>query len=110
MKMRVLILWVGFLLAASAILQAQEATAGLSSPSTIVGQPVELVVTVRDTRNAQVPQSVDVTGLRVELFGRATRFEMNNFKVTSTLTFTYSVVPWSAFFFQAEDGIRDHSR
>ncbi len=96
MKMRVLILWVGFLLAASAILQAQEATAGLSSPSTIVGQPVELVVTVRDTRNAQVPQTVDVTGLRVELFGRATRFEMNNFKVTSTLTFTYSVEPLSA--------------
>lgn len=69
MKMRVLILWFGFLLAASAILQAQEATAGLSSPSTIVGQPVELVVTVRDTRNAQVPQTVDVTGLRVELLG-----------------------------------------
>ena len=96
MKMRVLILWVGFLLAASAFLQAQEATAGLSSPSTIVGQPVELVVTVRDTRNAQVPQTLDVTGLRIELFGRATRFEMNNFKVTSALTFTYSVEPLNA--------------
>ena len=96
MKIRVLILWVGFLLAAPAFLQAQEATAGLSSPSTILGQPVELVVTVRDTRNAQVPQTLDVTGLRIELFGRATRFEMNNFKVTSALTFTYSVEPLNA--------------
>ena len=96
MKMRVVILWVGLLLAALAGLQAQEATAGLSSPSTSVGQPVELVVTVRDSRNAEVPQTIDVAGLRIELFGRATRFEMNNFKVTSSLTYTYSVVPLNA--------------
>ena len=96
MKKRFVILWMGFLLAASAILQAQEATAGLSSPSTSVGQPVELVVTVRDSRNAEVPQTIDVAGLRIELFGRATRFEMNNFKMTSSLTYTYSVVPLNA--------------
>jgi hypothetical protein len=96
MKMRVVILWVGLLLAALTGLLAQEVTAGLSSPSTSVGQPVELVVTVRDSRNAEVPQTVDVAGLRIELFGRATRFEMNNFKVTSSLTYTYSVVPLNA--------------
>ena len=94
--MRVVILWMGFFLAALAGLQAQEATAGLSSPSTSVGQPVELVVTVRDARSADVPQKIDVAGLRIELFGRATRFEMNNFKVTSSLTYTYSVVPLNA--------------
>ena len=94
--MRVVILWMGLFLAALAGLQAQEATAGLSSPSTSVGQPVELVVTVRDARSADVPQKIDVAGLRIELFGRATRFEMNNFKVTSSLTYTYSVVPLNA--------------
>ena len=60
---------------------AQEATAGLSSPATVVGRPVEMVVTVRDARSAEVPQSLNVPGLRIELLGRSTRFEMNNFKI-----------------------------
>lgn len=72
---------------------AQEATAGLSSPATVVGRPVEIVVTVRDARSAEVPQSLNVPGLRIELMGRSTRFEMNNFKITSSLTYTYSVLP-----------------
>jgi hypothetical protein len=62
---------------------AQEATAGLSSPATVVGRPVEIVVTVRDARSAEVPQNLNVPGLRIELLGRSTRFEMNNFKITS---------------------------
>jgi hypothetical protein len=75
---------------------AQEATAGLSSPATVVGRPVEMVVTVRDARSAEVPQSLNVPGLRIELLGRSTRFEMNNFKITSSLTYTYSVLPQKA--------------
>ncbi len=74
-------------------LHAQEATAGLSSPSTYVGRPVEIVVTVRDARSAEVPERVNVPGLEIQLFGRSTRFEMNNFKITSSLTYTYSVIP-----------------
>jgi len=80
----------------AASLFAQEATAGLSSPATGVGRPVEIVVTIRDARSAEVPQSLDVSGLRMELLGRSTRFEMNNFKVTSSLTYTYSVLPQRA--------------
>ena len=72
---------------------AQDATAGLSSPATVVGRPVEIVVTVRDARSAEVPQSLSVPGLHIELLGRSTRFEMNNFKITSSLTYTYSVLP-----------------
>lgn len=72
---------------------AQEATAGLGSPTTSVGQPVEIVVTVRDARSADVPERVDLPGLPIQLFGRQTRFEMNNFKITSSLTFTYAATP-----------------
>ena len=75
---------------------AQEATAGLSSPATVVGRPVEMVVTVRDARSAEVPQTLNVSGLRIELLGRSTRFEMNNFKISSSLTYTYSVLPQQA--------------
>jgi len=74
-------------------LHAQEATVGLSSPTTSPGQPVEIVLTVRDARSADVPETLNAPGLRIQLYGRSTRFEMNNFQITSTLTFTYSVVP-----------------
>lgn len=73
-------------------LRAQEATVGLSSPTTSPGEAVEIVLTVRDARSAEVPETLQVPGLRIQLFGRSTRFEMNNFQITSTLTYTYSVV------------------
>ena len=72
---------------------AQEATLGLSSPTTAPGQPMEIVLTVRDARSAEVPETINVPGLKIQLFGRSTRFEMNNFQITSSLTYTYSVVP-----------------
>lgn len=84
-----------FLLLA-APLHAQEATAGLSSPTTSVGRPIEIVVTVRDARSADVPQSLNVPGLSIQLSGRATRFEMNNLKITSSLTYTYSLLAHQA--------------
>jgi len=72
--------------------QAQEATAGLSSPAIQVGQTAELVVTVRDAKSADVPPRLDVPGLEIDLFGRSSRFEMNNFQVTSSLTLTYRIL------------------
>ena len=72
---------------------AQEATLGLSSPTTAPGQPMEIVLTVRDARSAEVPETINVPGLKIQLFGRSTRFEMNNFQITSSLTFTYTVIP-----------------
>lgn len=93
--MRNVFIFLILLVSSSGFLIAQEATAGLSSQTTFVGQPVELVITVRDARSADVPQTINVPGLRIELFGRATRFEMNNFKVMSSMTYTYSVTPSS---------------
>lgn len=80
-------------LLAAPTLHAQEATAALTSPVTLVGQPVEMVVTVRDARSADVPRSLDIPGLRIQLAGQANRFEMHNFQITSSATYTYLVVP-----------------
>ncbi len=77
----------------SASLLAQEVAAGLSSNQARVGEPVQLMVTVRGARGAEVPQTLDVKGLRINLAGRSTQFEMRNFKMSSTLTYTYIVVP-----------------
>lgn len=84
-----------FLLAflAAAALPAQEIVAGLSRNTAAVGEPIQLVVTVRGARGADVPQTIAVNGLRINLAGRSTQFEMRNFKMSSTLTYTYIVVP-----------------
>ncbi len=93
MKLAPLLLACLLALIGAPVLAAQEVTAGLSSPSTTVGRPVEIVVTVRGVRSADVPERIDVPGLQIQLFGRSTRFEMHNLSITSTLTYTYAVTP-----------------
>ncbi|MFA7343988.1 MAG: BatD family protein [Terrimicrobiaceae bacterium] len=74
-------------------LHAQEVAVGLSANQAQVGEPVQLMVTVRGARGADVPQTLEVKGLRINLAGRSTQFEMRNLKMSSTLTYTYLVVP-----------------
>ena len=74
-------------------LHAQEVAVGLSGNQAQVGEPVQLMVTVRGARGADVPQTLSVKGLQISLAGRSTQFEMRNFKMSSTLTYTYLVVP-----------------
>ena len=74
-------------------LRAQEVAAGLSANQAQVGEPVQLMLTVRGARGADVPQTLSVKGLQISLAGRSTHFEMNNFKMSSSLTYTYLVVP-----------------
>lgn len=74
-------------------LHAQEVAAGLSANQAQVGEPVQLMVTVRGARGAEVPDKLSVKGLQINLAGRSTQFEMRNFKMSSTLTYTYLVVP-----------------
>lgn len=74
-------------------LSAQEIAAGLSDNRAQVGEPIQLMVTVRGARGAEVPEKLQVNGLQINLAGRSTQFEMRNFKMSSTLTYTYLVVP-----------------
>lgn len=74
-------------------LRGQEVEAGLSESRARVGEPVQLMVTVRGARGADVPETIAVKGLQITLAGRSTQFEMRNFKMSSTLTYTYLVVP-----------------
>ena len=81
------------ILVTATIVRAQEVSCGLNSNEASVGEPVQLIVTVRGAPRAEVPQSIPVDGLRINLAGRSSQYEMNNFKLTSTLTYTYIVVP-----------------
>ncbi len=82
------------LLAAIPAASAQEVLSQLSSSRTNVGEPVQLIVTVKGARGADLPQNLSVNGLRINLVGRQTQFQMGTgMKPTSTLIFTYLVVP-----------------
>ncbi|MEI8312231.1 MAG: BatD family protein, partial [Verrucomicrobiota bacterium] len=76
-------------------LHAQDVSVGLSSNLAQVGEPIQLMVTVRGARGAEVPQTLAVKGLQINFAGRSMQFEMNNLKMSSTLTYTYLVVPQS---------------
>lgn len=91
MKRALVLLFLSIFLPVS--VHAQEVAAGLSSDQAHVGEPVQLMVTVRGARGAEVPQTLSVNGLRINLAGRSTQFEMHNMKMSSTLTYTYIVVP-----------------
>ncbi len=82
-----LIFWAGWA-------HAQDVSTRLSAREAAVGEPVQLSVVITDARSADLPQSLSVNGLRINLAGRQSQFQMGTgMKPTSTLTFTYMVVP-----------------
>ena len=68
-------------------------SASISSNRAAVGEKIQLNVTVRGVRGADVPQTLSVNGLHINLAGRSTQFEMRNFKMCSILTYTYIIEP-----------------
>lgn len=91
--LRLLGVAMGLLLCTSSA-QAQDVSTRLSAREAAVGEPVQLSVVISDARSADLPQSLSVNGLRINLAGRQSQFQMGTgMKPTSTLTFTYMVVP-----------------
>lgn len=76
---------------------AQEVTTQLSSAQTRVGEPVQLTVTVTGGRRAQVPQTIAVNGLQINLAGQRSSSSMQlgagGYQMNSTTTYVYMVVP-----------------
>ena len=66
------------------------ASATLSEDSTVAGQPVELQIKVNGTRDASRPV-IAVDGLDITFEGASTQVQMNNFVVTTSVVYTYSV-------------------
>lgn len=71
-------------------------TASLSNTSTEVGQPVELSIEIHGSQGAHVPQTIDAKGLNIVYSSQSSQFQMQNFNVTSSVTYTYTVQPQSA--------------
>jgi hypothetical protein len=83
-------------LAGSAAAEEPSVTAVLTSSEVTVGQALQLQIQVKGDRNAAPPSEISVDGLEIHSTGQMQSFEMNNFNVTSSVTFNYTVLPLRA--------------
>jgi hypothetical protein len=71
-------------------------TAVLTSSEAGVNQAVQLQIQVKGDRNVAAPSEISVDGLEIRSTGQMQSFEMRNFNMTSSVTFTYMIVPLRA--------------
>jgi len=83
-------------LAGSASADEPSVTAVLTSSEAAVGQAVQLQIQVKGDRNVAPPSQISVDGLEIQSTGQMQSFEMRNFNMTSSVTFTYTIVPLRA--------------
>src|SRR5919198_2574599 len=71
-------------------------TAVLNSSEAALGETVQLEVRITGARGAEAPEDIPVDGLEIHRTGSSQRIEMNNFKLTSTTIYDYTVMPLRA--------------
>src|SRR5882762_7558296 len=71
-------------------------TAVLSNSATVVGETVELQIKVTGPGDAQPPEEISIDGLEIHATGQSRQFEMRNFSTSSSVTYTYTVLPLRA--------------
>jgi hypothetical protein len=75
---------------------APTVTAVLSNSDAMVGEMVQLEIRLTEGGSAVVPKDIVVDGLEIHQTGRSQQFEMRNFTTTSSVTYTYTVLPLKA--------------
>ena len=71
-------------------------TAVLSNSEAVVGEMVELQIKVSGSRDARPPEDIAVNGLEIHGTGTSHQFEMRNFTTTSSVTYSYRILPLQA--------------
>src|SRR6266516_3024805 len=71
-------------------------TAVLSNSEAAVGATVQLQIRVIGARSADAPENIAVNGLEIHRTGTSQHFEMNNFNVTSSVIYDYTIMPLQA--------------
>ena len=79
-----------------ALADSPSVTAVLSNSEAGVGETVRLQIRVTGGRNADVPEHIAVDGLEINRTGTSQHFEMNNFNVTSSVMYDYTILPMKA--------------
>src|SRR5205823_10263600 len=71
-------------------------TAVLSNSEAAVGATVQLQIRVIGARSADALENIAVNGLEIYRTGTSQHFEMNNFNVTSSVIYDYTILPMRA--------------
>jgi hypothetical protein len=71
-------------------------TAVLNSSEAAVGETVHLEIRVTGARGANAPDEIAVDGLEIHRTGTSQRIEMNNFSLTTSVVYDYTVMPLRA--------------
>src|SRR6266700_1397534 len=82
--------------AANAFADSPSVTAVLSNSEAAVGAMVQLQIRVTGARGADAPEKIAVDGLEIYRTGTSQHFEMNNFNVTSSVIYDYTIMPLQA--------------
>lgn len=82
-----------FAAAGIAIAAEPSVTAVLSSSQTAVGQPVQLEIQVTGTSNPKPPTDIVVDGLDIRSAGVSRQYQMQNFSVSYSFTYNYTIMP-----------------
>ena len=71
-------------------------TAVLSSSQTVVGETVDLQIKVTGPGDAQPPEEIAIDGLEIHATGQSRQFEIHNFATSSSVTYSYTILPLRA--------------
>src|SRR5256885_2138722 len=97
MRCRILLaVFVAVALAQFARADSPSVTAVLSNSETVVGETVELQIKVTGPGDAQPPEEISINGLEIHATGQSRQFEMRNFATSSSVTYTYTILPLRA--------------
>ncbi len=93
MKHSALILLLVIYVGAASSFGAINATASLSRNHVAAGDVVQLDVKVTGAQQADVPSELAAEGLQIKLTGQSSEVQMVNFNVSSSIIYSYIVVP-----------------
>jgi BatD DUF11 like domain len=99
-RSRLITIWLAALIAFAgnqrAFADSPSVTAVLSNSEAVVGEMVELQIKVSGSRDARPPEDIAVNGLEIHATGTSHQFEMRNFTTTSSVTYSYRILPLQA--------------
>src|SRR4051812_8309293 len=75
---------------------APKVTAVLSNSNIVVGQMVQMQIRVSGGGNVSVPRDISVDGLEIHQTGTSRQVEMQNFDISQSLTYSYTILPTKA--------------
>jgi hypothetical protein len=95
-----LITWLAALIAFAGsdvvLADSPNVTAVLSNSEAAVGEMVELQIKVSGAGDTKPPENISVDGLEIHATGTSRQFEMRNFTTTSSVTYSYRILPLQA--------------